>query len=182
MIRGNLESLLEKERATHSSIHAWKIPWTEEPDGLQSMGSQRVGHDWATSVFCVCESLYFGGSLARRNIFLILLFHWAFPSVWSPSFLLVLLFSGTVNRRERACAVPGPFLPFSSWGVSVTPWICPHFLDLDSDVKLQVLTHKGIIKSTECIITLFVFCNELELIFLIEISKCVHNTGRYCFM
>jgi len=31
--------------ATHSSIHAWKIPWTEEPDGLQSMGSQRVGHD-----------------------------------------------------------------------------------------------------------------------------------------
>ena len=31
--------------ATHSSIHAWKIPWTEEPGGLQSMGSQRVGHD-----------------------------------------------------------------------------------------------------------------------------------------
>ena len=34
--------------ATHSSILAWKIPWTEEPDGLQSMGSQRVGHDLAT--------------------------------------------------------------------------------------------------------------------------------------
>ena len=31
--------------ATHSSIHAWRIPWTEEPGGLQSMGSQRVGHD-----------------------------------------------------------------------------------------------------------------------------------------
>ena len=31
--------------ATHSSIHAWKMPWTEEPGGLQSMGSQRVGHD-----------------------------------------------------------------------------------------------------------------------------------------
>jgi len=44
---------LEKETATHSSIHAWKIPWTQEPGGLQSMGSQRVGHDWATSV-CVC--------------------------------------------------------------------------------------------------------------------------------
>ena len=39
------EDLLEKEMATHSSIHAWKIPWTEEPGGLQSMGSQRVGHD-----------------------------------------------------------------------------------------------------------------------------------------
>ena len=35
----------EKERATHSSIIAWKIPWTEEPVGLQSMGSQRVRHD-----------------------------------------------------------------------------------------------------------------------------------------
>ena len=39
------EDLLEKEMATHSSILAWKILWTEEPGGLQSMGSQRVGHD-----------------------------------------------------------------------------------------------------------------------------------------
>ena len=36
---------LEKEMATHSSILAWKIPWMEEPGRLQSMGSQRVGHD-----------------------------------------------------------------------------------------------------------------------------------------
>ena len=43
------EDPLEKEMATHSSILAWEIPWTEEPDGLQSMGSQRVGHDWATN-------------------------------------------------------------------------------------------------------------------------------------
>ena len=35
----------EKETATHSSILAWEIPWIEEPGGLQSMGSQRVGHD-----------------------------------------------------------------------------------------------------------------------------------------
>ena len=39
------EDLLEKEMATHSSILAWRITWTEEPGGLQSMGSQRVGHD-----------------------------------------------------------------------------------------------------------------------------------------
>ena len=39
------EDLLEKGVATHSSILAWKISWTEEPGGLQSMGSQRVGHD-----------------------------------------------------------------------------------------------------------------------------------------
>ena len=39
------EDLLEKEMATHSSILAWKIAWTEEPGRLQSMGLQRVGHD-----------------------------------------------------------------------------------------------------------------------------------------
>ena len=39
------EDPLEKEMATHSSILAWKIPWVEEPGGLQSMGSQRVEHD-----------------------------------------------------------------------------------------------------------------------------------------
>ena len=39
------EDPLEKEMATHSRILAWRIPWTEEPGGLQSMGSQRVGHD-----------------------------------------------------------------------------------------------------------------------------------------
>ena len=39
------EDPLEKEMATYSSTLAWKIPWTEEPGGLQSMGSQRVGHD-----------------------------------------------------------------------------------------------------------------------------------------
>ena len=39
------EDPLEKGLATHSSILAWRIPWTEEADGLQSMGSQRIGHD-----------------------------------------------------------------------------------------------------------------------------------------
>ena len=44
------EDPLKKEMATHSSILAWRIPWTEEPGVLQSMGSQRVGQDWATSL------------------------------------------------------------------------------------------------------------------------------------
>ena len=48
------EDPLEKEMATHSSTLAWKIPWMEEPGRLQSMGSQRVGHHWATSLhLCV---------------------------------------------------------------------------------------------------------------------------------
>ena len=42
------EDPLEMEMATYSSILAWKIPWMEVPGGLQSMGSKRVGHDWAT--------------------------------------------------------------------------------------------------------------------------------------
>ena len=44
------EDPLEKGMAIHSTILAWKVPWTEEPGRLQSMGSQRVGHDLATSL------------------------------------------------------------------------------------------------------------------------------------
>ena len=42
------EDPLEEGMATHPSILAWRIPWTEEPGGLQSMGSQRTGHSWAS--------------------------------------------------------------------------------------------------------------------------------------
>ena len=42
------EDPLEEETATHPSIFAWEIPWTEEPGGLQSIGSQRIGYDLAT--------------------------------------------------------------------------------------------------------------------------------------
>ena len=59
------EDPLEEEMGTHSSILAWKIPWTEEPCGLWSMGPQRVGHDWAiehtyiTTSEKVCDMLFF---------------------------------------------------------------------------------------------------------------------------
>ena len=45
------ENTLEEEMATHSSILAWKVPWAEEPGGLQSMGLQRAGQNWATEAF-----------------------------------------------------------------------------------------------------------------------------------
>ena len=51
------EDPLEKHMATHYSILAWKIPWTEEPGGLQSMGSQRVKHDWVTITFFIFQVL-----------------------------------------------------------------------------------------------------------------------------
>ena len=46
----DLEFFMERATAPHSSTLAWKIPWTEEPGGLQSVGLRRVGHDWATSL------------------------------------------------------------------------------------------------------------------------------------
>ena len=52
------EAPLEKEMAPHSSTLAWKIPWVEEPGRVQSMGSQRVRHDWATSLHLLWQSTY----------------------------------------------------------------------------------------------------------------------------
>ena len=56
------EDPLEKATAPHFSTLAWKIPWTEEPDRLQSLGSQRVGHDWAT-LFTYCFKERENGSI-----------------------------------------------------------------------------------------------------------------------
>ena len=52
------EDPLEKEMAAHSSILAWRIPWTEEPGGLQSTASQRVGHNWVTLLTYLLNSSY----------------------------------------------------------------------------------------------------------------------------
>ena len=57
---------LEKEMATLSSILAWRIPWTEEPGGLQSMGLQRVRHDWATQE-AKCWIIGRGENLVRKS-------------------------------------------------------------------------------------------------------------------
>ena len=69
------EDPLEKEMAIHSSTIAWKIPWTEEPGRLQSMGSQRVGHDWATPL----HSLGTGNDVWRSLI-------WRLDSGWGMCF------------------------------------------------------------------------------------------------
>ena len=62
------EDPLEKEMAIHSSTLAWKIPWMEEPGRLKSMWSQRVGHDWATSL---SFTLVLGRLPVIRDIFFI---------------------------------------------------------------------------------------------------------------
>ena len=53
------EDPLEKEMATHSGILAWEISWTKGPGRLQSMGLQRVGHDWATNTYTYLHLLHF---------------------------------------------------------------------------------------------------------------------------
>ena len=61
---GFLTKRSEKAMAPHSSTLAWKIPWAEEPGRLQSMGSLRVGHDWATSLSCIGEG---NGNLLQHS-------------------------------------------------------------------------------------------------------------------
>ena len=58
--------LLEKGMATHSSINAWRIPWTEEPSGLQSIGWQRVRHNWS-NLHASALLLWFGPWLQYNN-------------------------------------------------------------------------------------------------------------------
>ena len=61
--------ILEKAMAPHSSTLAWKIPWMEEPGGLQSMGSLRVGHNWATSL-SLFTSMHWRGKWQPTPVFL----------------------------------------------------------------------------------------------------------------
>ena len=76
------EDPLEKGRAAHSSVLAWRIPWTEEPGRLQSMGSQRVGHDWATSLskpkIFANERILLSSALEQKGKCLRTLFSWIF--------------------------------------------------------------------------------------------------------
>ena len=77
------EDPLEEEMATHSSTLAWRILWTEEPGGLQSTGSQRVGHDWAGRNMyhnekTICTPQYIlWVYLMKKMLLLITLFFWS---------------------------------------------------------------------------------------------------------
>ena len=64
------EDPLEKEMATHSRIIAWEIPWTEEPGGLQSMGSKRIGHDLVTKLQLFLSAVFYNFQCADLVLFL----------------------------------------------------------------------------------------------------------------
>ena len=76
------EDPLQKEIATHSSILVWEIPWTEKFGGIQSMGLQRVRHDWATNIF----HLYYFLDSTYKWYYIVFIFFWFIsPSIRSIS-------------------------------------------------------------------------------------------------
>ena len=89
------EDSLEKEMATLSSILAWKIPWTEECGGLQSMVSRNVGHDWAISVLPMAQNINIANNPTQTlltpsslpSAFMVLVYHFlkVFISKWNDS-------------------------------------------------------------------------------------------------
>ena len=89
-IRGFPGGALEEGMATHSSILAWEIQWTEEPGGLQAMGLQRVGHDWASehilfqlTVFLAVKNRYHSEALKKGSAWnKTEWFCWVFQTVW----------------------------------------------------------------------------------------------------
>ena len=76
----NWKDLLEKGMVTHFSILAWRIPWTEEPGGLQSLGSERVRHDRALTLSLLKKHLV-GHTRHSQVILHCLLYHCLFPSL-----------------------------------------------------------------------------------------------------
>ena len=82
---------------THSSILAWKIPWTERPGGLQSMGSQRVGHDWASNTH-IHRELWRALCLFKMHKYLS---NEIYTSSWSgPSNLLFFTREGSIKKTQ----------------------------------------------------------------------------------
>ena len=74
--------------ATHSSTLAWKIPWTEEPGGLQSMGSQRVRHNWATSLLSLFTFTFHFHALEKEMATHSSVLAWRIPGTAEPGGLL----------------------------------------------------------------------------------------------
>ena len=115
------EDPLEKGMATHSSILAWRIPWTEEPEELQSVGSQRVRHHWATNTLTfrsLCTPLC--------NVVVVqLLSHvWLFVTPWTAAGQASLFF--TVSQSLLKLMSIESVMP-SNHLISVDPFSLPSF-------------------------------------------------------
>ena len=102
------EDPLNKEMATHSNIIAWKIPWTEEPGRLQSMGSQRVRHDWAcTHARCQFLTTWFHSRWLQMAVHLSTQLEQVQKPIWP------MLSSGPIPNTI-------PALPTPKWKTSIS--------------------------------------------------------------
>ena len=123
------EDPLEKEMANHSSTLAWKILWTEEPGGLQSMGLQRVGHNWATEL-----------NWTER-----LLCPWGFPGKSTGvvcHFLLQGIFPVKTGIEPRSPAWHADYLlsesPGKPWKIPATNWVWLTFIEYSTQQQKNV--------------------------------------------
>ena len=126
------EGPLEEEMASHSNILAWKIPWTDELGGPQSMGSQRVGHNWATFT-----SLSIGIGVGMWLSKIVLCSYsdiQSHPAICDPMYNSPLGSSVHVIHQAKILECVAIFLSRKSshskdWAhVSYTSWICRHIL------------------------------------------------------
>ena len=125
---------LEEAMATHSSVVAWRIPWTEEHDGLQSMGSQRVRHDWetkhSTPLWVYSLSIFFLHSLSP---------------LLSASRLNTLNFSMTISTRLNCFILCLVLLHIRHWphiAISITTYGAYDLLSSESVNSLECLMGK----------------------------------------
>ena len=111
--------------ATHSSILAWEIPWTEEPGGLQSMGLQRVGHDWGDSTLTCKSSVSINNSLIPSILF------WPFTKTLESGLLLLYCWERLqlalvdLSSNPPLCASAS----IGQCGTSTSSWIWLSLLD-----------------------------------------------------
>ena len=111
------EDPLEKGMATHSNILAWRIPWTEEPGGLRSMESQRVGHDWETFTSFPSPLSSSWGSVLRKPM----------QSNKYQNLFIFHIFS--LNLRYKSTAINGPIIFWREWTIylSTVDLCCANF-------------------------------------------------------
>ena len=140
--------------APHSSILAWRIPWTEEPGRLQSTGSLRVGHDWVTSLFTfLIQYDLIVTDYICKDPFPNKITSWGSRCTWnikghyqsSMLFLLLLLFSHSV--------------------VSETPWIAAHQASLSFTISWSLLKLMSIEKGETIQPSHYRWCNLQSTIF-----------------
>ena len=152
------EDPMEEGPATHSSILASRIPWTEEPGRLQSMGPQRVGHDWATNTHTHTHTHNLVTEMMKSSVPLSGMFElgstwlgseldmkrdWSewilwFPA-WAPSGFMVTPFTDSVALKEagKSYSSASVILSLSFWDSQVKP-LGAYYLHLELSVESKV--------------------------------------------